>query len=65
MIYSYSLHIALQLTATLSHYGAFAFNFDESIKSPPLKIMIIQGCYQTMNTVTLNRVTLRLLSLHH
>jgi hypothetical protein len=31
---SYSLHIALQLTATLGHYGAeqaFKFNFDESI----------------------------------
>lgn len=36
IIYSYSLHIALQLMATLSHYEAehaFKFNFDESINS--------------------------------
>jgi len=36
IIHSYSLHIAMQPTATLSHYGAeqaFKFNFDESINS--------------------------------
>jgi len=68
MIYSFTLHIALQLTATLSHYGAeqaFKFNFNESINSlHPSGLWLCRAITRPWS-VTLNTFTFHPLSLHH